>query len=195
MTTSATTKSARAAKRRRALQPTVPGPGREPTQRIRWALYNGAAAGAGLLTVWALTGDPLAGVDLMARMTISVPQLAAAGLAVTAAYAGWKGAVLIRLHRLPGIFGLAARPVAALVAALWGQGTAPLVADLLDAIEPWGTALSPLLAAGPVAAACWYGLDRPAAAASLVPPVRWALRIPLATVVVSSLIYGPGAVL
>lgn len=81
----------------------------------------------------------------MARMTISVPQLAAAGLTLVAAYAGWKGAALVQLHRLPGVIGLAARPVAALVAALWGQGTAPFVRDALDAVEPWGTALSPCL--------------------------------------------------
>ncbi|WP_327436131.1 hypothetical protein OG279_26190 [Streptomyces sp. NBC_01201] len=197
MTTPTTTKTARAKKRRQTIEKkTVPSsPARGSNPRIRWALYNATAAGAGHLTIWAATGDPLAGVDLMARMTISVPQLAAAGLTLVAAYAGWKGAALVQLHRLPGVIGLAARPVAALVAALWGQGTAPFVRDALDAVEPWGTALSPLLAVGPVAAACWYGLDRRAAAAHLIPPVRWVLRIPLATVVVSSLIYGPGAVL
>ncbi|MFD9781904.1 hypothetical protein ACFWZS_34110 [[Kitasatospora] papulosa] len=198
MTTPTTTKTARAKKRRTtaaAAAPTTTTPTKGRNPRLRWALYNGAAAGAGHLTIWAVTGDPLAGVDLMARMTISVPQLAAAGLTLVAAYAGWKATALVQLHRLPGLFGLAARPAGALVAALWGQGTAPLVRDALNTIEPWGTALSPLLAVGPVAAACWYGLDRRAAAAHLVPPVRWVLRIPLATVVVSSLIYGPGAVL
>lgn len=159
--------------------------------RLRWLAFNAGAAGAGHLAVWAVAGDPLAGVDLMARMTISVPQLAAAGLTLVAAYGGWRAGALLK--GLPGRFGLAARPLGALVAALWGQGTAPLVRDALDVIEPWGTLLSPLLAVGPVAAACWYGLDRPAA--RLVPPVRWALRIPLATVVVSSLLYAPGALL
>ncbi|MDX3064004.1 hypothetical protein PV518_17745 [Streptomyces sp. ND04-05B] len=168
---------------------------RESNPRLRWLAVNATAAGAGHLAVWAVAGDPLAGVDLMARMTISVPQLAAAGLTVVATYGGWKAAALVQLHRLPGIFGLAARPAAALVAALWGQGTAPFVRDVMDAIEPWGTLLSPLLAVGPVAAACWYGLDRRATAAQLIPPVRWVLRIPLATVVVSSLLYGPGVLL
>lgn len=198
MTTSTTTKTARAKKRRTtaaAAAPTTTNPTKERNPRLRWALYNATAAGAGHLTIWAVTGDPLAGVDLMARMTISVPQLAAAGLTLVAAYAGWKATALVQLHKLPGLFGLAARPVGALVAALWGQGTGPLVRDALNTIEPWGTALSPLLAVGPVAAACWYGLDRRAAAAHLALPARWALRIPLATVVVSSLIYGPGAVL
>ena len=198
MTTPTTTKTARAKKRRAtaaAAAPTTTNPTKERNPRLRWALYNATAAGAGHLTIWAVTGDPLAGVDLMARMTISVPQLAAAGLTLVAAYAGWKATALVQLHRLPGLFGLAARPVGALVAALWGQGTAPLVRDALNTIEPWGTVLSPLLAVGPVAAACWYGLDRRAAAAHFALPARWALRIPLATVVVSSLIYGPGAVL
>lgn len=194
------TKAARARKRRTTAAAAAPVPAPvsagEPwvsNPRLRWALYNATAAGAGHLAVWAVTGDPLAGVDLMARMTISVPQLAAAGLTLVAAYGGWKAGGLLK--GLPGLFGMAMRPLGAVGAALWGQGTAPLVRDGLDVIEPWGTALSPLLAVGPVAAACWYGLDRRAAAAQLIPPVRWVLRIPLATVVVSSLLYTPGVLL
>ncbi|MFI6143420.1 hypothetical protein ACIBCC_35165 [Streptomyces griseus] len=172
----------------------VAAPVRESNPRWRWLAFNGAAAGAGHLALWSLTGDPMAGADLMGRMTLSVPQLAAAGLAVGAAYGGWKaGGYLSPL--LPARLALVARPVAAVVGGLWGQGTAPLVRDVLDAVEPWGTLLSPLLAVAPLAAACWYGLDRRAAAAQLIRPVRWALRIPLATVVVSSLLYTPGALL
>lgn len=161
--------------------------------RLRWALFNGAAAGVGHLAVWAVSGDPLGPEHFMARMTISVPELAVAGLTLVAAYAGWRAGGLLK--GLPGLFGLVPRPLAAVGGALWGQGTAPLVRDVLDAVEPWGTLLSPLLAVSPVAAACWYGLDRRATAAQLIPPVRWVLRIPLATVVVSSLLYAPGAVL
>ncbi|MEV7252584.1 hypothetical protein [Streptomyces cyaneofuscatus] len=179
---------------KRAATPAAPaGKTREPNPRLRWLCFNGAAAGAGHLALWTLAGDPMAGVDLMARMTVSVPQLAAAGLTVGAVYGGWKAGGL--LTGLPGLFGMAARPLGALLAALWGQGTAPLVRDILDTIEPWGTLLSPLLAAGPLAAACWYGLDRRAAAAHLTWPARWVLRIPLATVAVSSLLYAPGALL
>jgi len=190
-TTPATAK-ARAQKRRTtaaaaaaAPAPAPAGKTRSPNPRLRWLAFNASAAGAGHLTVWAVTGDPLAGVDLMARMTISIPQLAAAGLTLVAAYGGWRAGALLK--------GLAARPVGALLAALWGQGTAPLVRDVLDVIEPWGTLLSPLLAAGPVAAACWYGLDRTARQSGF--PVRWAARVPLATVTVSSLLYAPGVFL
>ncbi|WP_031069186.1 hypothetical protein [Streptomyces sp. NRRL S-118] len=165
----------------------------EPDPRIRWALFNGTAAAAGHLAIWSLIGDPMAGADFMARMTVSVPELAAAGLTVGALVAGWKGAVLIQLHKLPGMFGLAARPAAAVGAAMWGQGTAPLVRDVMYAIEPWGTTLAPLLAAGPVAAACWWGVDRRARQSTR--PVRWLARVPLATVTVSSLLYAPGVVL
>ncbi|WP_399554303.1 hypothetical protein [Streptomyces anulatus] len=173
-----------------AAAPAVP---RVSNPRWRWLCFNGGAAGAGHLALWSVTGDPMAGAELMGRMTLSVPQLAAAGLAVGAAYGGWKvGGYLSPL--LPARLALVARPVAAVVGGLWGQGTAPLVRDLLDTIEPWGTLLSPLLAVAPIAAACWYGLDR-RAAAHLIRPVRWALRIPLATVVVSSLLYAPGALL
>nr|WP_011116787.1 hypothetical protein [Streptomyces sp. EN27]AAN76281.1 unknown [Streptomyces sp. EN27] len=182
---------------KRAAAPAAPaaaaGKSREPNLRLRWLLFNATAAGAGHLALWTLAGDPMAGVDLMARMTVSVPQLAAAGLTVGAAYGGWRAGGLLK--GLPGLFGMAVRPLGALGAALWGQGTAPLVRDVLDTIEPWGTLLSPLLAAGPLAAACWYGLDRRAAAAHLTWPARWVLRIPLATVVVSSLLYAPGALL
>ncbi|MCX4657599.1 hypothetical protein OG249_37720 [Streptomyces microflavus] len=181
---------------KRAATPGVPAAAagtREPNPRLRWLLFNGGAAAAGHLAVWSLAGDPMAGVDLMARMTISVPQLAAAGLTVGAVYGGWRAGGLLK--GLPGLFGMAVRPLGALLGGLWGQGTAPLVRDVLDTIEPWGTLLSPLLAAGPLAAACWYGLDRRAAAAHLTWPARWVLRIPLATVVASSLLYTPGALL
>ncbi|MFD8549786.1 hypothetical protein [Streptomyces sp. NPDC059649] len=166
---------------------------RDSNPRLRWVFYNGAAAGAGHLAIWSLTGDPMAGAAFMGRMSHSVPQLAAAGLTFGAAVAGWKGAVLVKLHRLPGLVGLAARPVCAIAAAMWGQGTAPLVADAMAAMEPWGSLLAPLAAAGPVAAACWCGLDR--RAAELRPPVRWIARIPLATVTLSALLYAPGALL
>ncbi|MFD5064521.1 hypothetical protein [Streptomyces sp. NPDC058394] len=166
---------------------------REPNPRLRWAAFNATAAAAGHVAIWSVTGDPMAGADYMARMSGSVPQLAAAAITAGAAVAGWKGAGLVQLHRLPGIYGLGARPGAALGAALWGQGTAPLVRDAMAAIEPWGTLLAPLLAAGPVAAACWWGLDRNTAHAA--PPIRWIARIPLATVTVSSLLYAPGVLL
>ncbi|MEU0002380.1 hypothetical protein ABZ069_36325 [Streptomyces microflavus] len=179
--------------KRASAAPAAPAGKREPNPRLRWLAFNGAAAGAGHLAVWSLAGDPLAGVDLMARMTVSVPQLAAAGLTVGAVYGGWRAGGLLK--GLPGLFGMAARPLGALLGGLWGQGTAPLVRDVLDTIEPWGTLLSPLLAAAPLAAACWYGLDRRAAAAHLTWPARWVLRIPLATVVASSLLYAPGALL
>lgn len=168
---------------------------REPNPRLRWAAFNATAAGAGFTAIWSLAGDPMAGVDYMARLTISVPQLAAAALTVGAAYAGWRGVALIGLHKLPGIFGPGARVAGVIGPALWGQGTAPQVRDVMDALEPWATLLSPLLAAGPFAVACWWGLDRRAAAAHLILPVRWIARIPLATVVVSSLLYAPGVLL
>ncbi|MGW9437955.1 hypothetical protein [Streptomyces sp. NPDC055607] len=164
-------------------------------RRVRWVLYNGTAAAAGHLAIWGLTGDPMAGAAYMGRMSISVPELTAAGLTAGCLIAGWQGAKAVRLHKIPGRAGLAARPVAAVAAAMWGQGTAPLVRDAMYAAEPWGTILAPLLAVGPVAAALWWGLDRRAQAAQLIAPVRWLARIPLATTVLSALLYAPGALL
>ncbi|MFJ4493187.1 hypothetical protein [Streptomyces diastaticus] len=164
-------------------------------RRLRWALRSGSAAATGHLLIWGVTGDPMAGAALMERLTASVPQLASAGLTAACLYGGWHGVKRIRLHKLPGIFGLAARPAGSLIAALWAQGTAPVVADLMAMTAPWSTLLAPLLAAGPVAAGCWYVLDRRAARARLIPPARWAAHIPLATTCLSALLYAPGAAL
>lgn len=178
--------------------PAVPEPAFESEPRIsdprlRWAAFNGGAAAAGHLVIWSVTGDPMAGADYMGHLTMSVPELAATAITGGALVAGWRGAAMVHLHRLPGVLGLAARPAAALAAALWGQGTAPVIRDAMYAVEPWGTLLAPLLAAGPVAAACWWGLDRRARQQPLA--VRWLARVPLATVTASALLYAPGVAL
>jgi hypothetical protein len=162
-----------------------------PNPRLRWLAFNASAAAAGHLAIWSVTGDPMAGAHLVARMSTSVPQLGRAVLTGLAAWAGWKGARFIRLHCLPG--GPAICTAAAFGAALWGQGTAPLVADVMTVTRPWSTLLAPLLAVGPLAAACWWLMDRHTTKAAT--PVRWLARIPLATVVLSSALYAPGALL
>ncbi|MEV6936941.1 hypothetical protein AB0N19_21470, partial [Streptomyces sp. NPDC051132] len=161
--------------------------------RLRWAAFNGTAAAAGHLVIWSVTGDPMSGADYMGHLTMSVPEFAAAGITIGALVAGWKGAALVHLHKLPSVLGLAARPAAALGAAMWGQGTAPVIRDAMYAVEPWGSLFAPLLAAGPLAAACWWGLDR--RARQQAPAVRWLARVPLATVTLSSLLYAPGVAL
>ncbi|MDT0455544.1 hypothetical protein RM550_07300 [Streptomyces sp. DSM 41527] len=162
-----------------------------PNRRLRWLVFNASAAAAGHLAIWSVTGDPMAGVHLVARMATSVPQLGRAVLTGVAAWAGWKGARLIRLDRLPG--GSAFCIGAAFGAALWGQGTTPLIADAMAVAHPWSTLLAPLLTTGPVAAACWRLLDSRTTQARA--PIRWVARVPLATVVLSSALYAPGALL
>lgn len=163
-----------------------------PHQRLRWLAFNASAAAVGHLAMWSVTGDPMAGVHLVARLSASVPQLGRAVLTGVAAWAGWKGAHLVRLHRLPG--GPAACAAAALGAALWGQGTAPLLDDVMAVTQPWSGLLAPLLVVGPLAGTCWWALDR--RAADLRPPVRWLARIPLATLALSSALYTtPGVLL
>lgn len=160
-------------------------------RRLRWLAFNASAAAAGHLAIWSVTGDPWAGVHLVARLSTSVPQLGRAVLTGAAAWAGWKGARLIHLSRLPG--GAALCIGAALGAALWGQGTAPLIADVMAVAHPWSTLLAPLLATGPLAAGCWWLLD--SRTAKVRAPICWFARIPLATVVLSSALYAPGALL
>lgn len=110
------------------------------------------------------------------------------------AYGGWKvGGSLRGLPGLPGLRGLAARPAAALGAASWGQGTAPLITDVMAAAEPWSSMLLPLIAAGALAGICWWALDSRSAAWRA--PVRWAARIPLATLALGVGLYAPGGTL
>ncbi|MFE2230927.1 hypothetical protein [Streptomyces kronopolitis] len=161
--------------------------------RTRKVLFSASAAAAGHLVLWSVTGDPLYGVGLMASATVSVPQMTATAITVGAAVAGWKAVTLVHLHRLPGFLGILARPAGAIAAAMWGQGTAPVVRDVLASAEPWGSLLSPLLAVAPTTAACWFLLERRAAQSSTL--VRWLARVPLATVIASALLYAPGVVL
>ncbi|MFP3119860.1 hypothetical protein [Streptomyces sp. Iso 434] len=180
----------------------APAPARTPPpapasrvtdSRLRWALRSGSAAATGHLLIWGVTGDPMAGASVLAAGVASLPEAVAAGLSVGGLVAGWRAAALVVARS--GLAGIAARITGALAAAAWGRGSAPVVADLLAAGEPWSTLLAPLLAAGPVAAACWLVLDRRAARAQLIPPVRWAAHIPLATTCLSALLYAPGAAL
>ncbi|SCD92827.1 hypothetical protein GA0115250_12921, partial [Streptomyces sp. BvitLS-983] len=162
-------------------------------RRLRWALRSGSAAATGHLLIWGVTGDPMAGAAVLASGVASLPEAVAAGLSIGGLVAGWRAAALVVARS--GLAGIAARITGALAAAAWGRGSAPVIADLLATGEPWSTLLAPLLAAGPVAAACWLVLDRRAARAQLIPPARWAAHIPLATTCLSALLYAPGAAL
>lgn len=159
--------------------------------RWRWLFYNGGAAGAGHLAIWSVTGDPMAGADLMGRAMESVVPLGVMAVTAGAVYAGWKAAGYLR--GLPGWAGLVVRPVAAGTAGLWGQGTRPLLTDGMAALHPWPQFFAPLLIAGAAGAACWWLAERRCAA--WIRPLRFVARIPLATVVLSSLLYAPGALL
>ncbi|MFE0916052.1 MULTISPECIES: hypothetical protein [unclassified Streptomyces] len=159
--------------------------------RWRWLAYNGGAAAVGHGPLWGVAGDPMAGATLMADINLSLAPVATFTLTCTAAYAGWKAGRLLR--GLPGLAGLAARPVAAIGAAFWGQGTGPLITDFMAWSAPWSALLAPLAVAGAFGAVCWLYLERHAAC--WAQPLRWAARIPLATVTLSSLLYAPGALL
>ncbi|MBZ2410832.1 hypothetical protein HX747_30955 [Streptomyces sp. L06] len=174
--------------------PAAPAPvPRVKDRRLRWALRSGSAAATGHLLIWGVTGDPMAGAAVLADGVASLPEAVAAGLSIGGLVAGWRAAALVVARS--GLAGIAARITGALAAAAWGRGSAPVIADLLAAGEPWSTLLAPLLAAGPVAASCWLVLDRRAARAQLIPPARWAAHIPLATTCLSALLYAPGAAL
>ncbi|XQC77878.1 hypothetical protein ACN6AT_39375 (plasmid) [Streptomyces sp. JL4002] len=159
--------------------------------RWRWAAYNGGAAAVGHGLLWGVSGDPMAGAVLMADINLSLVPVATFTLTCTAAWAGWKAGRLLRW--LPGLTGLAVRPVAAAGGALWGQGAGPLITDFMAWSAPWSALLAPLAVAGAFGAVCWLYLERHAA--GWAHPLRWASRIPLATVTVSSLLYAPGALL
>ena len=160
--------------------------------RLRWLLYNGAAAAIGHSLVWSVTGDPWAGADLLGRASISLVPLGVTAVVGAAGYAGWKaGALLSSL--LPGTASRVARPAGALGGALWGQGTGPLLTTAFAAVHPWPQFLAPLLFAAGAGALCWWALDR--RCATWRSGTRFVARIPLATVVLSSALYAPGALL
>ncbi|MEU6221861.1 hypothetical protein ABZ845_30840 [Streptomyces sp. NPDC047022] len=160
-------------------------------RRIRWATFNLSAAAAGHVALWSLTGDPMTVMHYMARAAVSVPEMTATGITGVCLVAGWKGARLVHLHRLPGVLGLLAPVGAAVGAACWGSGTVPAVGAGLEFLGSWGPLAAPILTAGPAAAACWWLLDR--RAAGWFRPLRWVARIPLATIATAALIYTPGA--
>ncbi|MFF0747424.1 hypothetical protein ACFYVL_44295 [Streptomyces sp. NPDC004111] len=160
--------------------------------RLRWLAYNASAAALGHSLVWGVTGDPMAGADLMSRATISLVPLGVTAAVGVAGYAGWRaGGVASGL--LPGTVSRAARPAGALAAALWAQGTGPLLTQTFAALHPWPVLLAPLLLAAGAGVLCWWALDR--RCATWRPATRWVARVPLATVVLSSALYAPGAVL
>ncbi|MFB7983792.1 hypothetical protein [Streptomyces vinaceus] len=159
----------------------------------RWLVYNGSAALTGHGALWLATGSPWGAEPLMAAAAqpASVANCAMFAVTCAVAYGGWKAGGFLR--GLPGLVGLAARPAAALGAAYWGQGTAPLITDAMAATDPWSSMLLPLIAAGALAGVCWWALDSRSAAWR--PPVRWAARIPLATLALGVGLYAPGGTL
>ncbi|MCX4547236.1 hypothetical protein [Streptomyces sp. NBC_01565] len=159
--------------------------------RWRWLAYNGSAAAVGHSLLWAAADDPMAGAEFMGRAMTSLVPLGVTVAVVGGAYVGWKAGGLLK--GLPGLAGLAARPAGALGVALWAQGTGPLITDGMAALAPWPVLLAPLAIAGAFGAVCWLYLERHAT--GWTAPLRWAARVPLATVVLSSLLYAPGALL
>lgn len=165
-----------------------------PNPRLRWAAYNttAAAVGHGILSL--TTGDPWAGAALLSAAMNSIVNVTVFGVTIGAAYVGWHAVKLVCLHRLPGLFGLLARPAGMIGAASWGQGTGELIRTGLAEFAPWPVILAPLLIAG----GAGYGLfllERRLTRTPRRALVRWLARVPLATLVISSLLYAPGALL
>lgn len=165
-----------------------------PNVRLRWAAYNGSAAAAGHGLLAFATGDPWAGAALLGATMNSLVNVTVFGVTIGAAYLGWHAVKLVGLHKLPGLVGLLARPAGLIGAASWGQGTGELIQTGLAALAPWPVILAPLLIAG----GAGYGLlilERRVTRKPRRAPVRWLVRIPLATLTISSLLYAPGALL
>ncbi|MFB9594035.1 hypothetical protein [Streptomyces racemochromogenes] len=164
-----------------------------PNPRLRWAAFNGSAAVVGHGIVWGVTGNPWAGAGLMGDVMVSLVPVGTfvvtVGAAVTAGYAGYKA------RRILGPLSPAAAPAAAIGAAFWGQGTGDLISAFLERFAPWPVALAPLVIAGTAGYGVWFALERPARARGWDRARRWLVRIPLATLTISALLYAPGALL
>ncbi|MEU4732934.1 hypothetical protein [Streptomyces sp. NPDC023588] len=162
-----------------------------PNVRLRWAAYNASAAAVGHAAIWGATGDVWAGAGLMSEVMLAIPACGAFVVTIGAAYGGYR--VVRPVKGLLGPFAPVAPVGAGIGAAFWGQGTAEPIGDFLAWSAPWSDLLAPLIVAGGVGALCWLLLESRAAAWRR--PFRWLARVPLATVVVSSLLYSPGALL
>ncbi|MCY0923210.1 hypothetical protein OS965_34600 [Streptomyces sp. H27-G5] len=159
--------------------------------RLRWAAYNGTAALAGHLLLFPATGTLRGAEPVMGAVMASIPNCTAFAITLVAGYGAYR--ITRPVKWLLGPFAPAAPIGAAVGAAYWGQGTAPLVAEFLAWSDPWSTLLAPLIVAGGAGALCWTLLESRAAGWSR--PLRWLARIPLAAVITSSLLYAPGALL
>lgn len=162
-----------------------------PNPRLRWAAYNASAAAIGHGALWGITGSPWAGARLMSDVLLSIPNCGAFVVTLGAAYSAYK--IAKPFKGLLGPFAPVAPVAAGIGAAFWGQGTAPQIAEFMAWSAPWSTLLAPLIVAGGVGFLCWLVLDSRAANRRAL--LRWLARIPLATVVVSSLVYSPGVFL
>lgn len=162
-----------------------------PNRRWRWLAFNGtaAAAGHGLIALGAGNGRGLEPV--MGAVMLSIPACGAFVVTLCAGHAAYR--VAKPLRGILGPFAPLAPIGAAIGGAVWGQGTGPLIADFLAWSAPWSTLFAPLTVAGAAGGLCWLLLDSRSAGWRL--PLRWLARIPLATVVLSSLLYAPGVLL
>ncbi|MCY0954142.1 hypothetical protein [Streptomyces sp. H27-S2] len=162
-----------------------------PNGRWRWLGFNGTAAAAGHGLIALGTGNVRGLEPVMGAVMLSLPACGAFVVTLGAAYGAYR--VAKPLRGLLGPFAPLAPLGAGLGAAFWGQGTGPLIAEFLAWSAPWSTLFAPLTVAGAAGGLCWLLLDSRSAGRRL--PLRWLARIPLATVVLSSLLYAPGALL
>lgn len=159
--------------------------------RLRWAAYNGTAALAGHALLYPATGTWSAFEPHMGALMLALPNCGAFVVTIAATYGAYR--IVRPVKGLLGPLAPVAPVAAGIGAAFWGQGTAEPIADFLAWSAPWSVLLAPLLVAGGAGALCWVLLE--SRAAGWRRPFRWLARIPLATVITSSLLYAPGALL
>ncbi|MFF5707409.1 hypothetical protein ACFY7H_33725 [Streptomyces sp. NPDC012794] len=155
--------------------------------RIRFVAFNLSAGALGYSVMGASTSSPYGGAALLASLQADPVPASVAVLSVAAPVVAWHLGKVFR--PIGGVFGWLASPVAAISAGMWGQGTGPLIAPLYDQWAPWPQLLTPLALAVGAGSACWWLFDRRARARGWALPLRWAARIPLATVTLSALLY------
>ncbi|WP_371681571.1 hypothetical protein [Streptomyces sp. NBC_01276] len=144
--------------------------------RIRFTAFNLSAGMVGLSLMTTFGG----GVDLLARVAADPVPMSTTVVTVVAAAAGWK---CCRVFRPIGPIG------GAIVAAYWGQGTSPLLADLYADAGKGPGLIAPLAVSAGAALACWFFIDRRPQIRRWPLSARWVARIPLAGVVLSCLLY------
>lgn len=155
--------------------------------RVRFTVHNLSAGMVGYSLLGGLGGTPYGGAAFLAQVAVDPVPVSVALVTGAAALVGWQLGKVFR--GVGGCFAALMSPAAAAGCAMWGQGTESLLRPLFADAGQWPGLLAPFVLVTGAGAACWYLIECPVRSRGWVLPARWVARVPLAGVVLSSLLY------